>query len=391
VDEIRLRQSEERLGELKYQEADREYATAFREYGIDTENLSPAEAAQAIRSRSAVAVALAVALDDWAYVRQCRGDISGGAALTEVALAADPDPFRRRLREAVERKEWKVLEQLTASEGLLHQPPTSLLLLGLHVQKVGLDPGLYVLRKAQDDYPGDFWINYYLGGVLLANNIDRREAVSCLRCAVAIRPQSCAALDHLGRALEANGQRDDAIACYQKAIKHQPDAVWPQVHLGNALRRKGQPGEAIASYRRAIALKSDSAEAHRGLAWLRANCPDSRFRDLAEAVALANKAAELAPTDGNSWNTQGAVLFRAGHWQAAVTALEKTQAIRNGGDSFTWFFLGMAHWQLGRKDQGRECYDRGVAWMVKNQPDNEELCQFRTEAAELMSVETKKD
>ena len=119
------------------------------------------------------------------------------------------------------------LGQLADSEDLLRQSPTSLLLLGRYVQKLGLNPGLQVLRKAQQEYPGDFWINYYLGLVFFANKIDHREAISCLRCAVAIRPQSCEALCHLGVALEANGQRDEAIACYHKAIKHQRDNDWP--------------------------------------------------------------------------------------------------------------------------------------------------------------------
>jgi serine/threonine protein kinase/tetratricopeptide (TPR) repeat protein len=384
LDEIRLRRSQNLDYESDNEAADREYAMAFWEYGIDVEKLSPTQAAEAIRSRAGVMVALAGALDDWAYVRRCRGNMPGDAALTEVALAADPDPFRRRLREAVMRREWKALEQLAATEDLLRQPPISLVQLGVHVQKVGLAPGLRVLRKAQQEYPGDFWINYYLGGALLANNVDRHEAISCLRAAVAIRPQSCAAYGSLGLALEANGQQDEAIACYHKAIKYQPDNVWAHVQLGKALREKGRPGKAVASFRRAMALKPDSAAAHRGLAWLRANCPDPRFRDMTEAITLARRAVELAPTDAGSWTTLGAVYYRAGDWQAARTALEKAQVIR-GGDSFTWFFLAMAHWQLGHKEQARECYDRAVAWMEKNQTDNEQLRAFRAEATELLS------
>src|SRR5262249_41840590 len=153
----------------------------------------------------------------------------------------------------------------------------------------------------------------------------------------------------LGVAMEANGQRDEAIACYRKAIKHQPDNVRPHLVLGRALREKGQPGEAMASYRRALALKPDSAEAHRGLAWLRANCSDARFRDTTEAVTLARRAVELLPNRVESWNLLGAVHYRAGDWQAAVTTLDKAQTIGTGGDGFTWFFLAMAHWQLGHK------------------------------------------
>jgi tetratricopeptide (TPR) repeat protein len=247
-----------------------------------------------------------------------------------------------------------------------------------------------VLRKAQQEYPGDFWINYYLGEVLLAYNIDRREAISCLRSAVAIRPQSGPPHCALGMALEANGQRDEAIACYRKAIKHQPDSARPHLLLGRALREKGQPAEALASYRRALALQPDSAEAHMGLAWLRANCPDARFRDTTEAVRLASRAVELLPHRVESWNRLGAVHYRAGDWQATVTTLDKAQAVGTGGNSFTWFFLAMAHWQLGHKDEARKWYDQAVEWMDKNQPENEELHRFRAEAAELLELKEKK-
>ena len=58
--------------------------------------------------------------------------------------------------------------------------------------------------------------------------------------------------------------------------------------------------------------------------------------------------------------------------------------LRMGGDSADWFFLAMAHWQLGEKDKARQWYDRAVEWMDKNEPMNEELRRFRNEAEELI-------
>ena len=79
------------------------------------------------------------------------------------------------------------------------------------------------------------------------------------------------------------------------------------------------------------------------------------------AVELAKKAVELAPKQGTFWNTLGVAHYRAGDWKAAVAALEKSEELRNGGDSFDWFFLAMAHWQLGEKDEARKWYDQAVA------------------------------
>jgi tetratricopeptide (TPR) repeat protein len=73
-------------------------------------------------------------------------------------------------------------------------------------------------------------------------------------------------------------------------------------------------------------------------------------------------------------------------WKAAVTALEKSRELSKGGNSFDWFFLAMAHWQLGDKEQARTWYDQAVQWMEKNQPNDAELCRFRAEAAQLLQL-----
>jgi hypothetical protein len=82
---------------------------------------------------------------------------------------------------------------------------------------------------------------------------------------------------------------------------------------------------------------------------------------------------------------------RAGEWKAAVGTLKKSMELRKGGNSEDFFFLAMAHWQLGEKDQARRWYDRAVQWMDKNDPKNDDLRRFRKEAAELLSAETKSD
>jgi uncharacterized protein HemY len=104
---------------------------------------------------------------------------------------------------------------------------------------------------------------------------------------------------------------------------------------------------------------------------------------------LAQQAVKLKPSEGIFWNTLGAAHYRAGDWKAAVTALEKSMELRKGGDAGDWFFLAMAHWQLGDKEQARQWYDKAVPWMDKNKPQDEELRRFRAEAAALLKIEDK--
>src|SRR5262249_17801277 len=154
---------------------------------------------------------------------------------------------------------------------------------------------------------------------------------------------------------------------------------------GAALQGKGKVDEAIACYKKAIELDPKYANAHNSLAWLLATCQDLKFRDPKRAVALARKAVEGAPKEGGYWNTLGVAHYRAGDWMAATAALERSMQLRDGGDAFDRFFLAMARWRLGKKEEARTWYDRAVAWTEKNKAalektpqQAEELRRFRS-------------
>ena len=49
-----------------------------------------------------------------------------------------------------------------------------------------------------------------------------------------------------------------------------------------------------------------------------------------------------------------------------------------------WFFSAMAHSQNGEKVEARKCFDKAVAKAKEKGPNNAELHQFWTEAAELL-------
>src|SRR5262249_10964907 len=126
LEEIRLRKTDVKDGHFDWERAASEYAAAFRAFGIDVETPEPT-AAEQIRARS-ISAELAAALDDWAGLPGAK-DKEGRKRLRALAAAADPDPFRNRLREAFERPDRKVLEELAASEQFGNLPPSSVVLL----------------------------------------------------------------------------------------------------------------------------------------------------------------------------------------------------------------------------------------------------------------------
>jgi tetratricopeptide (TPR) repeat protein len=144
-------------------------------------------------------------------------------------------------------------------------------------------------------------------------------------------------------------------------------------------------------------------------AMLLARAGDPKFRDPPRAVQLAKEVVTQAPKNPNYWNTLGVAQYSAGDWKAAIAALEKSMELGKGGDSGDWFYLAMAHWQLGKTGVGsqksevggekltaqeraqhlveaRRWYDKAVQWMEKNRPKHPELQAFRKEAAALLGL-----
>ncbi len=167
------------------------------------------------------------------------------------------------------------------------------------------------------------------------------------------------------------------------AIRQKPDLTFVDAfsQLGAALVGRGQFEQAITAHREALRLQPDDARRQNALAWQLATCPRTELRDLAEAITLAKKAVELSPHDGVCWNTLGVVHYRLGQWNEAIGALEKSMELFEGKhEAANSFFLAMAHRQRGNHDEARKWYDKAVAWMEKEAPQNQELQRFRAEA-----------
>src|SRR5262249_29970187 len=87
LEEVRLGGTAVTDGHFDEQARGVEYAAAFREYGLDLEQLSDTNAAERLRARP-ICMELAAALEDWAAVTLQAKDC---ARLRALAQAADPD------------------------------------------------------------------------------------------------------------------------------------------------------------------------------------------------------------------------------------------------------------------------------------------------------------
>jgi serine/threonine-protein kinase len=219
--------------DLDFQRADRAYASTFREYGVDVNSLPAADAGARIAA-SPIAVEMVDALDQWAFVRRIANpkDASKAHELSTIATAADPDPWRVRLRDALDleatdkEQALATFKELAAStpEETRHRESVSRLAYALG--NLGdRETEASLLRRAQRAHPEDFWINHDLARSLMAAG-KPDEAVRFYSAALAIRPNSDFVLVALGEALRAAGRMEEAAA-YPRSRSRLPGRVRP--------------------------------------------------------------------------------------------------------------------------------------------------------------------
>jgi tetratricopeptide (TPR) repeat protein len=370
---------------------DAAYSAAFREYGLDVTVAPPEEAVDLIRAKSeSVRHELITALEDWAFMGRAR--TPQRTRLLAIVRMADPDVRRNQLRDALERGDGRVLKQLATSKQVVNLPPLSLKLFGDYLALTGaVDEAVALLQLIQGEYLGNFWINVSLAEWLQMTSPPQfDEAIGYYRAALALRPKNGGLHYFFGTALRRKGSLSQAETAYRRAIEFEPGLADAHSSLVGLLAGQGRVEEADEACAAAQRRIPNFGRWLNNRAWHIVYFPDFHRSDSRLAVECAKKAIEIAPDAKYTWNTLGAAYYRAGEWDKAVAALEKSMEIRQGGDSFDWFFLAMAHQKLGHENQARRWYQQAVEWMEKHAPQDEELRHFRPEAEEVLGIrETK--
>jgi eukaryotic-like serine/threonine-protein kinase len=314
------------------------YLAAFRASDIEIAALPIDEAAKRIRS-SRIADYLIATLDDWTITTSSDVDTS---RLAMIARAADVDPRRAGIRDAVARRDVHALRDLCQTEesrrGL--GPRVRLVFDALKI----LDPAgsLPLLEAIRREHPNDFWLNHDLGMVYQQAKPTRStEAVRHLMAAVSLRPDSPAARLNLSVALHDSGDLGSAIAELHLAIQIKPDFAMAHDNLGNALHEQGDLGGAIAEHRLAVQINPAAAGAHSNLG------TDLRDQgDLDGAIAEHRQAIRIDPTYAKAHTNLGIALHDQDDLVGAIA--EHRQAIRINPD------FASAHSNLGNalREQG---------------------------------------
>jgi Tfp pilus assembly protein PilF len=277
--------------------ADEQFASAFRDWGLDVDVMPAAEAAARLKARPAVVVTgVIAALDEWADERRqgtrAKAPWQKPADLAGLLDNEDPGSKRRELREILARGQLPLERALGVLSAALRPVPVPVIVpigedrarLRRLAEKVdpvsepvlGLLTLTGALRMAGEEVLAEQFLRaalrarpregilYYRLGQLLSQQKPPRwaEAVECWAAARALRPDLGV---HLSVALLHSGRTDEGLALLARMGQESPDNPFLHYLQGLALHEEGKFKEAEAAFRQAIERKSNYAEAYNEL------------------------------------------------------------------------------------------------------------------------------
>jgi protein O-mannosyl-transferase len=190
-----------------------------------------------------------------------------------------------------------------------------------------LDEAISEYGKALQLQPRDADAHYELG-VALAGRGRTNEAMAEYRRTLQIQPDNLGARNNLAAALLQSGRGAEAVAEFRYALQRQPDDAALRYNLGVALKQAGDTAAAVAQWRELVRLAPTNVVVLNQLALSLATAPEASIRDGAEAVDLAQRAAQLS--DGREpaiLGTLAAAYAEARQFPKAIETAERAVAL----------------------------------------------------------------
>jgi predicted membrane-bound spermidine synthase len=173
--------------------------------------------------------------------------------------------------------------------------------------------------------------------LLARGRLDRRQgrladAVASLSAARRLDPARAEIYRELAAAHLQSGDTTQAIVDHVDWIAAVPGDATAEAALGGLYQVAGRTQEAVPHLRAALELDPDLASPANNLAWILATHPDSKLRDGAEAVRLAERACELTGfMQSDCLDTLAAAHAETGNFAAAERFAREALEIGGGG------------------------------------------------------------
>lgn len=189
------------------------------------------------------------------------------------------------------------------------------------------------------------------------------KAIADCTEAVRLDPKDAESYSTRARAFHAKGDCDQAIADCTRAIALEPNLLEALLGRGHAYRDKGEYAKAGADFTEAVRKAPNDADAHEGLAWLWATCPDAAFRDGKKALEYATKACQLTDwKDPNILDTLAAAYAELGKFDEAVQWEKKAlEYLKDAKEPVLQELADQARGRLKLYEEGKPCREQPLA------------------------------
>jgi serine/threonine-protein kinase len=338
------------------EQRDREFVTAFREWGVEID-VEPVEQVVERILASGAANEISQGLDQWSWRRalKTKSWTAEARRLVEIASGADPDPERVAIRRAlIENDEARLVELARAAVDTPLRPPTALALAAGLLGLRRLPETSRMLEASLEHHPDDFGLHQTLAYTFEDSGPEHHgRALVHYTAALALRPNSVNALRGLASLADARGERARAEAMFRRALELRPTSypIW-----NDLATIVDDPVEMERCLRRAIELAPERYEPKINLGRLlhmSGRAP--------EAIGLLREALESAPWSYLAWGHLGTALSRTGDRAGAIEAYEKAVEA-NGEDVASLYNLASEFRALGRFEEALEVSERALGF-----------------------------
>jgi len=157
----------------------------------------------------------------------------------------------------------------------------------------------------------------------------------------------------LGQVYNVTGKSAEAVSELRRALELAPNSDEGYRRLGDVYRKTGQKAEALKALQQAVDANPFYWPNHYSL-----GTAYYQFGDNDRALKAFKRSTELEPNNATIWTTIGAAQYRLSNWNESIAAFKKALDLKPSALIYT--NLGTSYFFLGRYDEARANFEKAV-------------------------------